>query len=101
MYNRTLAYEVCKTHVDDTSTKMYNNDIKRQGKFTIFFGGLPAKRHASEWRVRNYGTSVSIVGPSVKNAERPLEKQYIYIPHTLLSIIYTAINSRGLAAFPV
>ena len=40
----------------------------------------------------------TIVGPFVKNAERPLEKQLIYIPHTLLS---TAINRRGLAAFPV
>ena len=28
-------------------------DIKRHEKITIFFGALPAKRHASEQRVRN------------------------------------------------
>ena len=33
MYNRTLAYEVCKTHVDDTSTKMYTNDVENLPAF--------------------------------------------------------------------
>ena len=78
MYNRTLAYEVCKAHVDDTSIKMYTNDIKRQGKFAIFFEALPAKRYASEWRVRNYRSSDDRIYCRTlhkKNAERPLEKQ--------------------------
>ena len=74
MYNQTLAYEVCKTHVDDTSTKMYTNDIKRQGKFAIFFGVY--RRSGTP---RNGGSEIiearTIVGRSVKNAERPLEKQ--------------------------
>ena len=75
MYNRTLAYEVCKTHVDDTSTKMYTNDIKRHGNFAIFFGALPAKPRNGGSEIIEARTIVSIVGPSVKNAESPLEKQ--------------------------